>query len=195
MLESMVEHEHPTRAEVTDVANALLDGTDAVMLSAESAVGRHPASAVRILQRVLAATEAEYATRIAAARLQAAESIGTQQAVAFAACQLAGRLAAKAIVTRISNHAIPSAIARFRPSAPIVALSTSHALCSSLAMVRGVSPLHTHEADKGQADIGRARDWLLDLKLARPGDLAVVVSQSNDATGTPDTLQVVALPA
>jgi pyruvate kinase len=193
MLESMVEHEHPTRAEVTDVANAVLDGTDAVMLSAESAVGRHPASAVRILHRVLAATEAEYATRIAAARLQA-DSAGTEQALAFAACQLAGRLGAKAIVTRVSNHVVPSAIARFRPVTPIIALSTSHALCSSLLMVRGVSPLHTHEADNGQPDISHARDWLLDLMLARPGDLAVVVSQSNDGIGTPDTLQVVTLP-
>jgi pyruvate kinase len=194
MLESMVEHEHPTRAEVTDVANAVLDGTDAVMLSAESAVGRHPASAVRILQRVLAATEAEYATRIAAAQLRAADSVGTEQAVAFAACQLAERLGGKAIVTRVSNHAMPSAIARFRPAVPIVALSTSPALCSSLTMIRGISPLHTHETDNGDADISRARDWLLDLALARPGDLAVVVSQSKDATGTPDTLQVVALP-
>lgn len=61
MLESMVEHEHPTRAEVTDVANAVLDGTDAVMLSAETAIGKFPVAAVRILQRVLTATEAEYA--------------------------------------------------------------------------------------------------------------------------------------
>ena len=194
MLESMVEHEHPTRAEVTDVANAVLDGTDAVMLSAESAVGRHPASAVRILQRVLAATEAEYATRIAAARLQDAASVGTEQALAFAACQLAERLRAKAIVTRVSNHVMPNAIARFRPAAPIIALSTADTLCSSLAMVRGISPLHTHEADKGAADIARARDWLVDVTLARPGDLAVAVSQSTDATVTPDTLQVLTLP-
>jgi len=103
-------------------------------------------------------------------------------------------LGAKAIVSRVSNHAIPSAIARFRPVAASVALSTSHALCSSLAMVRGVSPLPTHEAANGQADISRARDWLLDVTLARPGDLAVVVSQSKDATGAPDTLRVVALP-
>lgn len=61
MLESMVEHEHPTRAEVTDVANAVLDGTDAVMLSAETAIGKFPVAAVRILHRVLTATEAEYA--------------------------------------------------------------------------------------------------------------------------------------
>ena len=61
-------------------------------------------------------------------------------------------------------------------------------------MVRGVSPLPTHEAANGQADISRARDWLLDVTLARPGDLAVVVSQSKDATGAPDTLRVVALP-
>jgi pyruvate kinase len=194
MLESMVEHEHPTRAEVTDVANAVLDGTDAVMLSAESAVGRHPISAVRILQRVLAATETEYAAPIAAARLQVSDSVGTSQAVAFAACQLAQRLGAKAIIAHVSDHAVPSASARFRPSAPIVALSTSETLCSSLTMVRGVSALISREADNADAHIGSARDWLLALALAKPQDRVVVVSQSDEATGTPDTLRVVALP-
>jgi pyruvate kinase len=193
MLESMVEHERPTRAEVTDVANAALDGTDAVMLSAESAVGRHPAAAVRILQRVLTATEAEYATEIAAARLQAAQSVGIDQAVAFAACQLAGRVGAKAIITAVTNHAISSAIARFRPTAPIIALSTSEQLCSSLMMVRGVAPLHVHGSDTRQAHISRALNWLLEVALARPGQPVVAVSQSDDAMGAPDTLQVVTL--
>ena len=193
MLESMVEHERPTRAEVTDVANAALDGTDAVMLSAESAVGRHPALAVRLLQRVVTATEAEYAARIAATRLQVAESVETDQAVAFAACQLADRLDAKAIIRPVSNHAMASAIARFRPTAPIVALSASEALCSSLMMIWGVAPLHMQRSDNRQAHISRVLEWLLDVALARPGDRAVVVAHSDDATGPPDTLQVVTL--
>jgi pyruvate kinase len=102
MLESMVEHERSTRAEVTDVANAALDGTDAVVLSAESAIGRRPASAVRILQGVFAVTEAEYAARMAAENLQTAPSAGPDQAAAFAACQLAERLDAKAIITHVT---------------------------------------------------------------------------------------------
>ncbi len=193
MLESMVEHERPTRAEVTDVANAALDGTDAVMLSAESAVGRHPAAAVRILQRVLTATEAEYGSEIAAARLQAADRVSAHDAVAFAACQLANRMDAQAIITSDRNQALASAIARFRPTAPIIALSTSEALCNSLMMVRGVAPLHIQLTDTRQAHIERAIKWLLDVSLARPGDRAVAVSHSDDATEGADTLQVVTL--
>ena len=195
MLESMVEHEHPTRAEVTDVANAVLDGTDAVMLSAESAVGRNPAAAVKILQRVLVATEAAYATRIVAAWRQAVDSVPADQAVALAACQLAERLGAKAIVARVTSHMMPSAIARFRPAVPIVALSASETLCRSLMMVSGVSPLHTPGGDGSQSHIDRARDWLFDFALARSGDRVVIVSAANDAPDRADTLQVAVLRA
>jgi pyruvate kinase len=190
MLESMVEHEHPTRAEVTDVANAVLDGTDAVMLSAESAVGRHPTAAVRILQRVLAATEAEYATRLAAARLERPESVTADEALPFAACQLAQRVGAKAIIARVNDHAMPSAIARFRPAVPIVALSSSPALCRSLNMVSGMSPLHVPPEGGGPSHIASARDWLIDLRLAKPGDRVIVLSTSAEALEAADTLQV-----
>ena len=195
MLESMVEHEHPTRAEVTDVANAVLDGTDAVMLSAESAVGRYPAAAVTILQRVLAATEAEYRKGMSAATHQADGNVPAEQAVAFAACELAERLDAKAIITRVRDHTIPSAIARFRPSAPIVALSASQTLCHSLMMVSGVSPIHTQGGKREQSDIDRARSWLFDATLARPGDRAIFVSAANAASHVADTLQVIVLPS
>ena len=195
MLESMVEHEHPTRAEVTDVANAVLDGTDGVMLSAESAVGRHPAAAVNILRRVLAATEAESSTQIAEARLKAAREVATDEAVAFSACQLARRLGATAIIAHVCSHEIPAAVARFRPIAPIVALTQSQALCSSLAMFWGVSPVGISAAHDEERRIERARDWLFELGLARAGDRAVVVSASADVPDRADTLRVVTLRA
>ena len=100
---------------------------------------------------------------------------------------------AKAIITSVSNHTLASAIARFRPAAPIIALATAEALCSSLMIVRGVAPLHIQQFDTRQAHIGRALNWLLEVSLARPGDRAVAVSQSDDAIGGPDTLQVIAL--
>jgi pyruvate kinase len=103
MLESMVKEERPTRAEVTDVANASLDGTDAVMLSAETAIGQFPVAAAEMLQRVLAATEFETATRIADDRLHPNGSTSTQDTVSFVACQLAIRLDAKAIIAPASD--------------------------------------------------------------------------------------------
>jgi len=192
MLESMVEHEHPTRAEVTDVANAVLDGTDAVMLSAESAVGRHPEAAVKILQRVLAATEAQFAKPMAAARLRGADSVAEDQALAFAACHLAERLGAKAIIAHVTERRLPAAIARFRPAVPIVAVCQSPALWRRLAINAGVSPLLADTAEE-RAHIDLARDWLFEAAFAGTGDRAVFVSAATDEPGSADALRVTIL--
>lgn len=194
MLESMVEHDHPTRAEVTDVANAVLDGTDAVMLSAESAVGRNPVAAVHILQRVIAATEAEYGARISASQLEASGAVRADEAVAFSACQLAQRLEARAIITHVGAVPQAAAVARFRPRAPIIAFAESENVCRSLALVCGVSPLDAPRHANAHARIARAAEWLYACALARPGDLAVMLSASADGHDTVDTLQVVRLP-
>jgi pyruvate kinase len=194
MLESMVERDRPTRAEVTDVANALLDGTDAVMLSAESAIGRHPVAAVRMLQRVIAATEAQYAASIAASRLQAGAALTADDAIALSACHLARQVDARAIVTHVRTVAEAAAIARFRPQAPVVALSQSEHVCRALALVSGVSPLAAAAAADPGANIALAARWLEQNGLAKPGQRAVVVSASADAGDMADTLQVVRLP-
>ena len=191
MLESMVEHEHPTRAEVTDVANALLDGTDAVMLSAETAVGRFPVPAVRILRRVLAAAEAEYAGAMALERLR--DRAGAPaDAVSFAACELAARLDARAIIAPVHEAAVVLAIARLRPRAPLVALTQSEALGHRLAMVRGVAPL-LHAGGDERAGLARAREWLSGRGLAQAGDPAVLVFVSEPGRGVADSLRTVRL--
>jgi pyruvate kinase len=193
MLESMVEHEHPTRAEVTDVANAVLDGTDAVMLSAESAIGRNPVAAVHVLRRVIEATEAEYAARIALARLQESDTVSADEALGFVACQLAKQLDARAIIAHVRNLLQGAAIARFRPQAPIVALTDSLSVCRSLTLVSGVSPLFVPQRADAQARIAQARDWLYAQALARPGEQAIVLTASAGAEETVDTLQRVRL--
>jgi len=193
MLESMVEREHPTRAEVTDIANAILDGTDAVMLSAESAIGRNPVATVRILQRVITATQAEYAARIAQTRLHASGVVSADEAIGFAACQLAEKLDARAIVVHVQSLPQAAAIARFRPQAPIVALTDSSSVCRALTLVSGVSPLHAPSHADAQARIARAQDWLYAHNLAGPGEQVVVLSASAGAERAADTLQVVRL--
>lgn len=191
MLESMVEHEHPTRAEVTDVANAVLDGTDAVMLSAETAVGRFPAAAVAILRRVLYATEGEFAAGMALERLKSAPD-SPDAAVSFAACQLAARLDARAIIAPAREIATVLPIARLRPRAPIVILTPSERLWRSLAMVRGVAPLDCADTEP-RAWLERARAWLFSRGLAQHGDPAVLVSSSDQAHAAPDSLRTVRL--
>lgn len=193
MLESMVEHERPTRAEVTDIANAVLDGTDAVMLSAESAIGRNPVATVSILRRVIAATHAEYAPQMAQTRLRASAGISADEAISFSACQLAEQLDARAIVAHVQSLAQAAAISRFRPRAPIIALTDSQSMYRSLALVWGVSPLHAPSLADAQARIALAQDWLYANNLARPGEQVVALSTLAGAGEAADTLQVMRL--
>jgi len=195
MLESMVEHEHPTRAEVTDIANAVLDGTDAVMLSAESAVGRNPVAAVHMLRRVLAATETEYVASMARDRLASRGSVTADEAVGLAACQLAQQLDARAIIVLARSLAPVAAIARFRPQATVIALTDSERLYRSLALVWGVSPLHEASGLELPACLAGAARWLPAHALARSGDRAVVLSDSAGSGNAVDTLRMVRLPA
>lgn len=193
MLESMVEHERPTRAEVTDIANAVLDGTDAVMLSAESAIGRNPVATVNMLRRVITATNAEYAASMAQARLRARGAVPVDEAIGFSACQLAEKIDARAIVVHGQSLSQIAAIARFRPRAPIVALTDSAGVHRSLTLVSGVSPLHVPALADAHTRIGRAQDWLYAHTPARPGEPVVVLSAFAGAGDTVDTLQVVRL--
>jgi pyruvate kinase len=188
MLESMVERDRPTRAEVSDVANAVLDGTDAVMLSAESAIGRSPLAAVQVLQRVIAATLDEYAGPMARARLQAGGPFAEQEAVGLAACQLADALEARAIIAHVHDLRHAAAIARFRPRVPIVALTDSAGACGALTLVSGVFPLYSSERT-----VAPALDWLYANGLARPGERAIVVSISPGGGENADTLRVMRL--
>ncbi len=198
MLESMVEHEHPTRAEATDIANAVIDGTDAVMLSAETAIGRFPIAVVRFLARVLASTEKGYSLRMADDGMRAtATASSPDNALSFAACQLAARLGARAIIVPANTMATALAIARFRPQAPLVVVASSMRLYRSLALVRGVSPLLAIASGSGgtelQACVVQAREWLLSHGLAKPDDQVVLVFASGSACEQPDTLRTIHL--
>jgi len=198
MLESMVEHEHPTRAEATDIANAVIDGTDAVMLSAETAIGRFPIAVVRFLARVLASTEKGYSLRTADDGIRAtATASSPDNALSFAACQLAARLGARAIIVPANTMAPALAIARFRPQVPLVVVASSMRLYRNLALVRGVSPLLAIASGSGrielQACVVQAREWLLSHELAKPDDQVVLVFASGSACEQPDTLRTIRL--
>ena len=198
MLESMVEHEHPTRAEATDIANAVIDGTDAVMLSAETAIGRFPIAVVRFLARVLASTEKGYSLRLADDGMRAtATASSPDNALSFAACQLAARLGARAIIVPANTMATALAIARFRPQAPLVVVASSMRLYRSLVLVRGVAPLLAIASGSAgnelQTCVVQAREWLLSRGLAKLDDQVVLVFASGSACEQPDTLRTIHL--
>ena len=209
MLESMVEHEHPTRAEVTDVANAIIDGTDAVMLSAETAIGRFPVQAVEMLGRILAATEAGIQTGVkvgAGAGVEANYGRATltgqctdvpgpsSAAVGFAACQLAAQLDARAVIAAVGTMAEAAHLARFRPQVPLVMITNSVRLYRGLALVHGVAPLLLARGSiEPEASVNQAREWLLAHGLAQPGDRAVLLYASETGKGEPDSLRSIGL--
>jgi pyruvate kinase len=144
MLESMIESPRPTRAEATDVANAVLDGTDAVMLSGETAMGKHPVEAVATMRRIIVRTESFAATvarnpRTAALAGESVESIA--DAVGAAACLAADSLAASAIVSLTQSGATARYLARWLPRQPILGITPQPATWRRLALLRGVEPL------------------------------------------------------
>ncbi len=140
MLASMVNNPRPTRAEVTDVANAILDGTDAVMLSEETAIGRYPVEAVRFLDGIARTTEAKFPYDDWLYHHSKQVSDDISDAISFAACELAKDLKAKAILASTASGATARLISRFRPAVPILALTPHETTKRRLCLVWGVLP-------------------------------------------------------
>lgn len=142
MLQSMVEHPRPTRAEASDVANAILDGTDAVMLSGETATGKYPVESVLMMKQIAEITERALPYDLWRARLSSAENNGgTTEAIGRASCTIAEEIGAAAIASATLSGYTACQIARFRPRIPILAVSPSPHTQRRLALVWGVETL------------------------------------------------------
>ncbi|MGE5507799.1 MAG: pyruvate kinase [Chitinophagales bacterium] len=140
MLDSMIRNPRPTRAEVTDVANAILDGTDAVMLSGETASGHYPVEAVKMMARVIRRTEEvlPYAELLKERR---ATGASVSDAISHATCQTAQDLKAAAIVTSTQSGATARLVARYRPESPVIAATPDQVVARQLTLVWGVTPV------------------------------------------------------
>ena len=191
MLESMVGHPQPTRAEVTDVANAVLDGTDGVMLSAETAIGEFPQEAVTMLHRTVTATEHAYPYGSLLERLQPGVSALSDDAMSAVACRLSFDLHAKAIVAPARDLSAALRLARFRPKAPILVLTDSRLLWTQLTAIWGVIPLLSPTISEVEPCLERAKEWLLTRELAKAGDRMVVLFTSGESRGVSDSLQII----
>ena len=175
MLESMIEAGRPTRAEVTDVANAVLDGTDAVMLSAETAVGKHPREAVATMARIARVAEQSgiYARR---PRLSAApEKSYFSRATAMAAVHVANQVDVDRIVCFSETGNTVRLLSRFRPDAEIVALSPRPDTVRQMAVLAHVRPLLFRQEPTLEAMIDTAADLLLARQIVKMGDRVVFV--------------------
>ena len=179
MLQSMVSNPSPTRAEVSDVANAILDQADAVMLSGETAVGRHPVAAVDIMNRIAGATE-EYLVKRPPAVSEACVPTPYRPtaAIAHAAVAAARDLGARLVVVWTATGLTARLVAKHRLPMPVVALTPDPRVQRQLNLVYGLVPLRMDPIDNPAA-MGRALDAeLIRRKLAVTGDLIVAVTST-----------------
>jgi pyruvate kinase len=179
MLESMIDHARPTRAEATDVAWAVLSGADAVMLSAESASGAYPLLAVETLDRIARKVESHLWQQGAFdAVVQPVEDVPPlplQVAIARATSQLSRDLRVRTVVVPSSTGATARMVSSARPAAPVVAVTSDASLCRRLALLWGVVPTCVAGGDLARpADL--ARRVVRELDLASTGDFVLVVS-------------------
>jgi pyruvate kinase len=189
MLESMITSPVPTRAEVSDVATAIYDGADAVMLSAESAAGKYPVEAIETMSRIAEAVERDpiYLANIQSHR-EAPEATGAD-AIAAAARQIAETLDLSAILCLTSSGATGLRVARERPRPPTVALSPHLSTGRRLALVWGVHSVVTEEAGDVDAQVARACRIAFREGFARPGQRVIVVA--GVPLGTPGATNMV----
>jgi pyruvate kinase len=176
MLESMVSAPVPTRAEASDVATAIYDGADAVMLSAESASGKFPVAAVAMMDRIIAQTEADpqYREAIDASHTQPAAN--TADAIGWAARSVAGLLDVAALVAYTSSGSSALRMARERPRSPIIGMTPQRATARRLALVWGVTPVVCDDVGNVDDMTARAVQTAKGLQFAEAGQTIVIAA-------------------
>lgn len=176
MLESMVEHPRPTRAEAADVANAVFDGTDALMLSGETAIGAYPVEAVATMAAIAVRAEAALPYDLLLRQRGQERAAETGQAIALAACQAAEALGAAAIVASTDSGSTARRVSRYRPRRPIIAVTHTPATWRRLALIWGVRPVLVEPVANLDALVDRGVRAAVDAGAARRGDLVVVTA-------------------
>ena len=174
MLDSMIHNPRPTRAEASDVANAIFDGTDAVMLSNESAAGAYPLEAVETMVRIVMAAEGSHLARPRDRNLRAGSP--TSEAISLATAQLADKLDAAAIITATATGSTARMVSRFRPTSPIFALSMDDTVARRLAVVWGVYPRVLSRAQSDEELLNGAMAAAKAEGLVQDGDLVVITA-------------------
>ena len=176
MLDSMIEHPRPTRAEITDVANAIYDGTSAIMLSGETAAGKYPVEAIRTMDAIARRTEADinYSKRMQNMANQGRLSIAA--ATAHAACTTALDIRADAILTVSKSGTTAQLVSRFRPGTPVAALLMDPQVQRQMALYWGVAPLTMPQASSTDELVDLAVEAAEKAGVVKQGDLVVITA-------------------
>lgn len=176
MLESMIENPRPTRAETNDVANAVLDGADAVMLSGETSVGRYPLEAVATMNRIIARAEIECALPGRRSLFAEGAASSRHEALGQAACVLAQQMHAAAIVTVTRSGQTARVVSRYRPSVKIIAVTAEPGILRALGLVWGVRGLVIPDlADDSDKALQRIQERITAAGWVQPGEYVVLL--------------------
>ncbi len=176
MLKSMVDNPRPTRAEVNDVANAVLDGSDGVMLSEESAVGRYPDKAVDMMSRICLSTEEIFPYRNWHLNLGEEECISAQEALACSACRISRQIHASAIVTYTLSGSTTRLVSKYKPSQPVIALTPLEETYRRLSLVWGARPVMAEPASSTEEIESQAVRLALRTGMVKRGQKIVVTA-------------------
>lgn len=193
MLESMIGNPRPTRAETSDVANAILDGTDAVMLSGETAAGLYPVAAVEVVNRIAHDVEADQ--DLNPPRSFVVENSSFHQnipdVIGQGACQVADHVGAAAILAFTQTGSTATLVAKYRPSLPIYAVTPTQQVRRHLALYRGISSLRVDIQGDTEAQIASVEKVVLEKGLLKPGDVVVITMGSPvSAPGTTNLIKI-----
>ncbi len=189
MLDSMVNNPRPTRAEISDVANAILDGTDAVMLSNEAAVGKYPVEAVKVMSTISRRIEREQITR----NVSSVQDIGRSipNAISQAVAKIAHQLDAAAIVTLTKSGSTARNVSKFRPPKPILAVTPHVSVARQLQLVWGVTPLLVLDLPSTGQTFQAALGVAQEQGLLSEGDLVVMTAGTlQGVSGSTDLIKV-----
>ncbi|SDL10228.1 pyruvate kinase [Natronincola ferrireducens] len=176
MLDSMMRNPRPTRAEVTDVANAILDGTDAIMLSGETAAGKYPVEAVKTMTNIARRTEASIDYRRLLRNKAIEKEMTITDAISNATCVTAMDLQASAIITATSSGYTARMVSKFRPKAPIIAATTSERVTRRLSLMWGIYSILTEELQSTDDIIDISVQRALGQGLIHRGELVVITA-------------------
>lgn len=176
MMDSMIRNPRPTRAEVTDVANAIYDGTDAIMLSGETAAGKYPVEAVKTMNRIAMRTEETLSYAIASQKNSISNGITVTDAISHATCTTAMDLDAKAIITCTSSGYTTRMVSKFRPQAPIVAATQSDGVMRKLSIIWGTYPVKSELAESSDELVDASIEATKKAGFVKPSDVVVVTA-------------------
>ncbi len=190
MLESMIENPRPTRAEASDVANAIFDGTDAVMLSAETASGKYPREAVAIMGRIVTETERHMRDTSVAHRRRDHRALSISETICESVAHAAQDLEMRAIAVFTETGTTARLISKYRPQCRIFAFSHREAVCNRANLYWGVHPISCKESRSGDDMVHDAEKLLLKMNAADYGDVVGIVAGTQKATGSTNFLRL-----